>query len=355
MDDSLLTAKATNLLDLIGPTTKLRKVAAREYAGSCPICGGDDRFRVNLDKGWFCRHCQGEPGSGGHWGDAVDFVMWHDRVDFKAALYKLTGINRLDPVLIEQRKTERQAADQARQETEQAEQTRARDDLNESGIWREYHDNLDKYNARPLWRNRGLSDWWQDYYQLGFCPERIYDNTSYQTITIPYFKPRAYQHPDGGQVLECDCIGLKHRLLGTDAPGGKYRSHAAGYGQALYRADLVMTDLWDNVLICEGEIKSMVVYSSLWSGDDTPENCAAPFLSVIGTAGRAMKPCLHDEIKDAERIWICLDPDAINDAYHLADTLGRERCQILDLPAKIDDLILAGALDAQTLLERMAY
>jgi DNA primase len=38
-----------NLVDLIGRDTTLRKVASThggEYAGSCPWCGGDDRFRV---------------------------------------------------------------------------------------------------------------------------------------------------------------------------------------------------------------------------------------------------------------------------------------------------------------------
>ena len=66
--------KATNLVDFIGTTTTLKKQAAREWAGPCPKCGGRDRFRVT-DTGWFCRKCTGEPGSGGHWGDALDFVQ----------------------------------------------------------------------------------------------------------------------------------------------------------------------------------------------------------------------------------------------------------------------------------------
>ena len=38
-----------DLLSVIGSATTLKKVAATdggEYAGPCPFCGGDDRFRV---------------------------------------------------------------------------------------------------------------------------------------------------------------------------------------------------------------------------------------------------------------------------------------------------------------------
>ena len=52
-----------NLVDLIGRDTTLRKVASThggEYAGPCPWCGGEDRFRVwpYADRpGYWCRQC----------------------------------------------------------------------------------------------------------------------------------------------------------------------------------------------------------------------------------------------------------------------------------------------------------
>jgi putative DNA primase/helicase len=54
--------------------------------GPCPICGGDDRFAVNIGKPAFnCRGC----GAGGH--DAIGLVCFIDRVDFKTACETLTG------------------------------------------------------------------------------------------------------------------------------------------------------------------------------------------------------------------------------------------------------------------------
>jgi DNA primase len=73
-----------NLVDLIGRDTTLRKVASThggEYAGPCPWCGGDDRFRVwpQADRpGYWCRQC-------GKKGDAIQYLMDHDRLRFREA------------------------------------------------------------------------------------------------------------------------------------------------------------------------------------------------------------------------------------------------------------------------------
>lgn len=62
----------TDLLSLIANKTTLRKQSSREYAGACPLCGGDqqrsDRLRVFVADGkWWCRKCdQG--------GDAVSWL-----------------------------------------------------------------------------------------------------------------------------------------------------------------------------------------------------------------------------------------------------------------------------------------
>jgi hypothetical protein len=37
---------------------KLKKIASNEWAGKCPVCGGDDRFAINtLKKVFNCRAC----------------------------------------------------------------------------------------------------------------------------------------------------------------------------------------------------------------------------------------------------------------------------------------------------------
>ena len=49
------------LLDLAQKHSTLKKVSTREWAGPCPLCGGNDRFRVWPEKGnggqWWCRRC----------------------------------------------------------------------------------------------------------------------------------------------------------------------------------------------------------------------------------------------------------------------------------------------------------
>jgi DNA primase len=73
-----------NLVDLIGRDSTLRKVASThggEYAGPCPWCGGEDRFRVwpHADRpGYWCRQC-------GKKGDAIQYLMDHDRLRFREA------------------------------------------------------------------------------------------------------------------------------------------------------------------------------------------------------------------------------------------------------------------------------
>jgi Toprim domain/Zinc-binding domain of primase-helicase len=58
---------ALSVLDLahhLG-ATGLRRISSSERAGPCPICGGRDRFAVNMRKDvWHCRHC-------GKGGDAI--------------------------------------------------------------------------------------------------------------------------------------------------------------------------------------------------------------------------------------------------------------------------------------------
>jgi DNA primase len=76
-----------DLLSLVGPNTHLRKIAGTrggEYAGACPFCGGDDRFRVQPKADppqWWCRGCSPD----NRWQDAIDFVMKRDGLDFEAA------------------------------------------------------------------------------------------------------------------------------------------------------------------------------------------------------------------------------------------------------------------------------
>lgn len=77
--------------------------AGREQVGPCPVCGGRDRFSINLDRGVFnCRNCGG--------GDGIKLVQHVLGCDFKAALDWLVGGAdcRIDPEEERRRREERE-------------------------------------------------------------------------------------------------------------------------------------------------------------------------------------------------------------------------------------------------------
>jgi phage/plasmid primase-like uncharacterized protein len=56
-----------------------------EKVGPCPVCGGTDRFGVNISKGlWNCRGCN-------KGGDVIEFVRHIDSCDFLTAIETLIG------------------------------------------------------------------------------------------------------------------------------------------------------------------------------------------------------------------------------------------------------------------------
>ncbi len=76
-----------DLLAICGGNTTLKKVATTgggEWAGPCPFCGGNDRFRVqpNAPGGgrWMCHHC-----TASKWQDAIAYIARRDNLDLKKA------------------------------------------------------------------------------------------------------------------------------------------------------------------------------------------------------------------------------------------------------------------------------
>lgn len=331
-------AKQIDLLGLIEPTTKLRKVSAHQYAGPCPKCGGRDRFTVDITRGWFCRQCTGEPGNGGefaHWNDQIDFMRWLHGMDYKSAVIRLLGRQDCTPDDLERLASERKAADDKRMAEDKANQQAALTELRDGQDWITYQGNLSVYDsAQDEWRKRGLSRFWQSFYGVGYCEERFGSDT----LTIPYWRMNA-------QSGEWEIIGLRHRLL-QDVGGGKYRPHLAGLGNHLYYA-YPTAHLFGTVLVVEGEIKAMVTHAALWKGED-PEP-VDPQWFVVGVPGKSWKPEWINELNQADRVVICLDPDAQKEAQRLAQSLS-VAAKVINLPGKIDDLIVAGALDTDTLV-----
>jgi hypothetical protein len=337
-----------NLVSYIGRYTTLKKVAVHEYAGPCPVCGGRDRLHVNEKKGWFCRKCTGEK-----FGDLGDFTALAFGWTLKETLKQFNLDRRATPAEIEAMETKRKAAQIEAMAEEAAKQEQVHQRLTDCGDWWHYYQNIEKYpEARAMWNKRGLSDTWIDYYRLGYNPGREFTSGDEKfisaSLTIPYFRPVFKQHPEGGANVTWKVIGLQHRLLADNPPGGKYRPHFAGAGKHLFFADLHERQSAPvDVLIVEGEAKAMVTWSSLWDGD----TCLYP-ISVIGIPGKGWREDWLDTFRKADRVTIILDPDATDSARKLEKAIG-ERARVILLPDKIDDLITMGVLDGFKLIEML--
>ena len=65
--------------------SKLKRAGASEYVGPCPVCGGKDRFSVNIKKQlWNCRGC-------GKGGDVIGLAQHAGGATFVEAVAALSG------------------------------------------------------------------------------------------------------------------------------------------------------------------------------------------------------------------------------------------------------------------------
>jgi len=300
-----------------------------EYRMPCPLHAGENPSGFAIYNGkdgtqrWTC--FTGDCGSG----DAISFVQKWQRLDFVKACEWFTGGKPIDPEAAKQ-----MAAERAERVARELEETIARAqaalaDLRSAQRHTEYHDNLDKCQARQLWRLRGITDAMQDWLQLGYCPQFTAATKSGTLITptlaIPIF----------GKGWEL--LNIRHRLLETLNPKDKYRSERAGLGPAapfLFDPDYGYDT--DRILWVEGEIKAMVVGQTL---DITG-------FQVIGLPGKSNWKSQAEHAK-GKRNWICFDPGAEQDVMGFAHAIGG--AQAFRLPDKIDDYILANQLNKEWL------
>lgn len=182
----------------------LKPHAAGELAGSCPDCGGKDRFIVFEDGGSWCRQC-------------------HHRIQWKAP----------DGKHIYSKNRRRQQA------------------LSKMILctdWVYYHretfngGGLAEY-SRSLWLENGISAESVAKWGLGYtrkCPLFPLSDS----LTIPIFF--------GGLLMD-----IRHKLLQPTEDSGKYRSHVAGSGWSVFNGDVVSSGWWS--VVVEGEKKAIIL------------------------------------------------------------------------------------------------
>lgn len=293
-----------------------------DYRSSCPIHKGEDKNAFAVwyegDK-WRWKCYSGNCGGG----DVIDFIMVSEVLDIKQAIERLGGGK---PISSEEA---RAAAEDRRKRAEvyeaqkKAEYQQALDELHKARAWERYCDNLcDCRDARQLWRSRGIPDDFQGYWELGYCPDFIYrhDDQTYHSpsLTIPIFN---------GEEMPAN---IRHRILKPVDPNDKYRPERSGLRALPFMADY-MDPEHDHILIVEGEIKAMVTYICLDSGE----------WQVYGIPGKQAFRELAERVK-GHQIWIAFDPDAREQAESAARMVNG---RLVHLAMKIDDAINEGYLD----------
>lgn len=316
-----------DLVELAEKAGSVLHKSGNEMRGNCPLHGGQgiNNFSIYNNGGKQKFTCfSGDCGSG----DLIDFVMKLHDYDLKTAIKFLGGEIKPDPIEFSRLAIER--AERAEQELkltiEKAQNALA--DLRGSRAWEKYHQQLEgNEKAMILWEGKGVPREWQDIWKLGYCDSfRVYSETGIlttPTLSIPIFGK-------GWELLD-----IRHRLLNTIDPNDKYRPDKAGIPSQPFMTDPDVGIDIDNILVVEGEIKSMVTYITLNSSK----------WQVLGIPGKQQFYKVADKIK-GKRAVICFDPDADIKADEAAKSVNGK---VIKIRMKIDDAITAGVLDQKGL------
>ncbi len=284
-----------------------------EWSSACPVCGGggkrydhSDRFRIFA-------------ASGGHnarvWCRQCNYFSWANN----------DTDSRPSPEQIAK-------AQQIQQSYLEAENKRLRariSQLKETAYWKGYHDAM-KEQHRALWRQAGIPNEFQDYWELGFMPEyrgRVGDKEfTSPAMTIPYFEP-------GRQPSN-----VQYRLTNPPKPNDKYR-FTKGLKPSLWLADPDQPPKGECLLV-EGMKKAGVCFVELVAK-------ANQNLSVVAVPSKTPSEAMVNGLKDCEVVYVALDPDAYTKekkqqqtaAARVGEMLGN-RARYVHLPAKADDLFV---------------
>lgn len=288
----------------------IRQVGKEEFHAACPRCadsqhvgpGWPDRFVMfagDKPRG-FCRRC-------GYFAFADD-----DQKGFKP-----------DPAAAaEFRQRQLESEKRSKAEAERAIKMLQEDEH----LWERWHSEMPD-TARAWWRSQGIFDFWQDYLQLGFCPDKAVWSDGAEFHTATYTLPVW----DTGWRL----VNLRHRLATEPKPGDKYRPDRAGLPASLYLTD-PENPIAEHVLAVEGEKKAIVTCAALDVGGDKA--------SVVGFPGKNPTAEILARLDHCQRVVLCLDPDV--DPRPIAERYGK-RARAMTLPGKIDDCILQGMTQRQ--------
>lgn len=277
----------------------------REFSSACPVCGEHghigpgvpDRFRMWPNpsaRGW-CRRC-------GHfeWADSQQHKWTEEQV--------VLAIKTREEL--------------ARREQERL-QTRIKA-LQEEAIWRYWHDNM-RDEQRQYWTREGIPPSVQDWFWLGFVPNKSFTHNDKQmtcpALSIPY-------------LAKDWCVSnIQFRLLTDNKEVDKYR-FTYGLPTSLYWTE-PEKEPGGVCIMTEGVKKGIVTWLHVGARVD----------QVGALPSKTPNWRLIEELRAFDRVYLMLDPDAYVPekngdirAHKIARAIG-ENTRLVRLPMKVDDML----------------
>lgn len=332
MIDALALKEQTDLLSLTERLTQVKRVATTgggEYAGPCPFCGGQDRFRVQPNHGgggrWMCRNC-----TSGKWQDAIDFVMRRDNCDFKTACAALAGPGGDLPTTGERRQPTPQPAYSPPAEDWQT--------LAALAVTK-CQDLLLTPQADPAvdyLLSRGLSDFTWTHFMLGFSPgARFGDLFIPRGVVIPcmtvdtiWYIKIALLPGDPVTCEKCKQPAQARRACPTCGTVKKYRGVKGNQTAAIFGAEHLAGEL--PALFCEGEFDAMTAWQELRDLAEVATLGAARNLPDLATWGAYLVPL--------REILTAYDNDQAGKAGAALLAALSNRVRTLTLPEGVKDI-----------------
>lgn len=295
-----------DLLDLTGSDTNLRRVASTsggEYAGPCPWCGGQDRFRVWPVEGrYWCRQCERS-------GDAIQYLREFRGLTFHEACMwvEVIGVSPPKPTT-ESTRTAGESCSHSAPPRSWREKVWTIVSACEAALWGAGGANARRY----LHERRGLREPTIRKYRLGYSPSghRFHGLWVPQGITIP---------SSVGDELWCLRVRTPH-----SAPGKKYR-HVSGGKAGLFGLDNLQGH--SDAFLCEGEFDAMLL-------DQEAGDLAA--VIALGGVSNQLRPWLS-YLVGLRRVFSALDLDGP----------GRKRARELLVASRRMKPVLLPSLDGK--------
>jgi DNA primase len=275
---------------------QLKRVSGEEYAGPCPWCNGQDRFRVWRDRGnYWCRPGPGHCGRSGF----VD---------------ELTGDNLTNE---EKRRLalEARVAAVERKQREMESRLSALEQMHGMMyVADHYYQSLTApdNDAFNYWLEQGMEVETIGQYKLGYCQRCPTDKERRPSYTIPV-------------IIRDKLYNIRHRLIGA-SDGDKYRPQMAGLPNVLFNADFLYDADPARIIITEGEKKSIILAQT-----------GFPNVGIMGKTG--FQPIWARKFERFQTVYVALDPDATEQAAEIAKLFGG-RGRVVSLTAKVDDMIV---------------